>query len=113
LFRRVNLDGQDIDGSLQKLAKRRLPQVQEMLDTAHLATMRRQVEAEMEEMWQTQWIELCPGRIILIEFCKEHIQGAWKTVYPIFIELVAKKIAELGRTHPAVQRVIQSILGEE
>jgi predicted ATPase len=110
LFRRVKLDGQAIDDSLQKLIERRLPQVQDVLDPTNLDTMRSQVEAEVGKDWTSQWIELCPGRTILTEFCKEYVQGAWKTVYPIFIELVAKKIVELGRIHSDVQRVIGSIL---
>lgn len=113
LFKRVNLDGQQLDDSLRKLVDRRLSQAQETLDMTGLATMREQVEAEVDEAWEAQWIELCPGRTILTEFCKEHIQGAWKTVYPILVELVAKEIAELERIRPDVQRVIHSILDEE
>jgi len=113
LFKRVNLDASDIQGSLQKLVKRRLPQVQETLDAAHVAAMHERVEAEVNATWNTRWIELCPGRAILQEFCKQRTQGPWEPIYPILKELVAKKITELDRLHPDVRRVIGSILDDE
>jgi|GEM_PF-6449139 len=41
-------------------------------------------------------MKLCPGRKILKEFCRLHINGSVETVYQILIENTCRELATIG-----------------
>jgi predicted ATPase len=108
LFKRVRIDPKNIDESLRIICNRRLPKIQG-LNESELEKLREDIKNEIEKEWDQRWIDLSPGKDILEEFCKQHIKGSSKTIFPILIELLAKKIAKLDRIHPDVKRVITMI----
>lgn len=108
LFKQVKIDPKNIDESLKTICARRVPKVQE-LSESELEKPREDIRNEIEIEWDQRWTELSPGKDILEEFCRQHIKGSLNTIFPILIELLAKKIAKLGRIHPDVKRVIAMI----
>ena len=109
LFKRIKLDPKNIEESLRNICARRVPTMQALSEDA-LNSLKEKIGKEIETEWNQKWIELCPGKDVLKEFCKQHIQGGLNTIFPILIEFLAKKIAQLDRIHPDVKRVINMIM---
>lgn len=111
LFKRVKIDHRNIDASLETILTRRSTKVQEY-SVDKLTELKGDIQKEIEAEWNQKWIELCPGKDVLEEFCKQHIEGSLDIILPILIELLAKKIAQLGRIHADVKRVVARISQE-
>jgi len=108
LFKQVKIDPKNIDGSLETIRERRLSKIQGF-SVDKLKELRGDIQKEIEAEWDQKWIELSPGKDVIEEFCRQHIEGSLNTIFPILIELLTKKIAQLGRIHQDVKRVITMI----
>lgn len=108
LFKQVKIDPNNIDESLRTICARRVAKVQKLTES-ELEKLRARIKNDIEMEWNQKWIELSPGKDVLEDFCRQHIEGSLNTIFPILIELLAKKIATLDRIHPDVKRVFAMI----
>jgi predicted ATPase len=105
LFKQVKIDPKNLDPSLSSIYEKRLRKLQEMSESK-LKMIREDIDKEIQKDWEQKWVELCPGKDILKEFCNQCVEGSSNTIFPILIEFLAKKIKQLNRVHPDVIRAI-------
>ncbi len=110
LFRQVKVDPKNIEASLRTICARRLPRIQGLSEDK-LKNLEKEIKNEIEKEWDRKWIELCPGKDVLKEFCRLHIHGSLNTLFPILIEFLVKKISQIDRVHVDVKRAIIMIMG--
>lgn len=109
LYKRINIDPLNIEESYKTIIERRLPIINSYLNEKKCQEYLKQAREEINSQWEPRWIELCPGRGILKEFCKRNIDGALDTIYPILVEQIAKNLAAEG-LHFEVKEVINRIM---
>lgn len=108
IMHRVNISYSNIKESYKTNAAKRLPDIQSVLDEEIHDKYIQQVSDEINKNWDSRWLELCPGREVLKEFCRRNIDGALDTVYPILIEQIAKQLAVAG-LNQEVKEVLETI----
>lgn len=109
LYKCVTIDPRNIEESYKTVVQRRLPIMNSYLNEREYHKYIEQAYNEIGHQWEARWIELCPGREILREFCRKNIDGALDTIYPILIEQIAKQLVVEG-LNSEVKTVIESIM---
>lgn len=109
LFKRRKINANAIEKSLETICARSLTKVQQLSQEENRRTLIEKTRSAIQREWGQKWVDLCPGKDVLREFCKKHVPGSTGTTFPLLIELLAKKVAQLECIHPDVQKVIDSI----
>ncbi|NCO67639.1 MAG: AAA family ATPase [Nitrospirae bacterium] len=105
----IKIDPKNIKESYKTIADRRLPDILSLLEEKEHDKYIKQAFNEIDNQWEQKWVELCPGREILKEFCRKNIDGALNTIYPILVEQIAKQLAADG-LNAEVKSVIEKII---
>lgn len=107
-IQRVRLEPSDLNGSLEKAITNR-GNLLELQDKSNQLDLINDIKASVDRKWNTSWKEICLGKEAIRYFVDENFVGSSRTLYPIFVENICKRMVETDRIPKEISEVIELI----